>query len=125
MRNDGGGNRASNSNCCRRGTSTPAAVAFATALFAAERRGRAIALIYGGMTLATVVGVPAGAYLASFAGWRAPFFGVAALAALAAIGVATALPRLASARAAGFAERLAVMRLAGRAANADVTLPWR
>ena len=92
------------------GTFMPAAVAFATALFAAERRGRAIALIYGGMTLATVVGVPAGAYLASFAGWRAPFFGVAALAALAAIGVATALPRLASARAAGFAERLAVMR---------------
>ena len=92
------------------GTFMPAAVAFATALFSAERRGRAIALIYGGMTLATVVGVPAGTYLASFAGWRAPFFGVAVLAALAAIGVATALPRLPSARAAGFAERLAVMR---------------
>ena len=92
------------------GTFMPAAVAVATALFAAERRGRAIALIYGGMTLATVVGVPAGTYLAAFAGWRAPFFGVAVLAALAAIGVATALPRLASARAAGFAERLAVMR---------------
>jgi predicted MFS family arabinose efflux permease len=92
------------------GTFMPAAVAFATALFSAERRGRAIAMIYGGMTLATVVGVPAGTYLASFAGWRAPFFGVAVLAALAAIGIAAALPRLRSARAAGFAERLAVMR---------------
>jgi len=92
------------------GTFMPAAVAYATALFAAERRGRAIALIYGGMTLATVVGVPAGTYLASFAGWRAPFFGVAVLAALAAVGVAAALPRLETGRAAGFAERLAVMR---------------
>ena len=92
------------------GTFMPAAVAYATQLFAAERRGRAIAMIYGGMTLATVVGVPAGTYLASFAGWRAPFFGVAVLAALAAVGVATALPRLQSGRAAGFAQRLAVMR---------------
>jgi len=92
------------------GTFMPAAVAFATALFGAERRGRAIAMIYGGMTLATVVGVPAGTYLASFAGWRAPFFGVAVVAAFAAVGVAAALPRQQSARAAGFAERLAVMR---------------
>ena len=92
------------------GTFMPAAVAYATTLFAAQQRGRAIALIYGGMTLATVIGVPAGTYLASFAGWRAPFFGVAALAALAAVGVASALPRIVSARAAGFAERLAVMR---------------
>ena len=92
------------------GTFMPAAVAFATALFSAERRGRAIAMIYGGMTMATVVGVPAGTYLASLAGWRAPFFGVAVLAALAAIGVGAALPHLQSARAAGFAERLAVMR---------------
>jgi predicted MFS family arabinose efflux permease len=92
------------------GTFMPAAVAFATALFSAERRGRAIATIYAGMTLATVVGVPGGTYLASFSGWRAPFFGVAVLAALAAVGVATALPSLSGVRAAGFAERLAVMR---------------
>ena len=94
------------------GTFMPAAVAFATALFSAEHRGRAIALIYAGMTLATVVGVPAGTYLASIAGWRAPFFGVAALAAIAGIGVAAALPRVTGLPAAGFAERLAVLRRA-------------
>ena len=94
------------------GTFMPAAVAFATALFSAEHRGRAIALIYAGMTLATVVGVPAGTYLASIAGWRAPFFGVAGLAALAGVGVAAVLPRLTGLRAAGFAERLAVLRRA-------------
>ncbi len=92
------------------GTFMPAAIAYSTTLFSAHRRGRAIALIYAGMTLATVVGVPAGTYLAAFAGWRAPFLGVAVLAALAAVGVATALPTAQSARAAGFAERLAVIR---------------
>jgi predicted MFS family arabinose efflux permease len=92
------------------GTFMPAAVAFATSMFSAEHRGRAIALIYAGMTMATVLGVPAGTYLAAVAGWRAPFFGVAVLAALAAVGVATALPRVQNASAAGFAERLAVMR---------------
>jgi predicted MFS family arabinose efflux permease len=88
----------------------PAAIAFATALVSAERRGRAIATIYGGMTAATVIGVPAGTYLASFAGWRAPFFGVAIVAALAAIGVAVVLPRVVGARVAGYGERLAVAR---------------
>jgi len=92
------------------GAFIPAAVAFATALFAPERRGRAIALIYAGMTLATVIGVPGGTYLASLAGWRAPFLGVALLAALAAAGVALFLPRLPGVAAAGFAQRLAVAR---------------
>ena len=92
------------------GTFMPAAIAFATALVSAERRGRAIATIYGGMTAATVIGVPAGTYLASFAGWRAPFFGVAIVAALAAIGVAVVLPRVVGARVAGYGERLAVAR---------------
>jgi len=92
------------------GTFMPAAVAFATSMFSAEHRGRAIALIYAGMTMATVLGVPAGTYLAAIAGWRAPFFGVAVLAAFTAVGIAAALPRVQSARAAGFAERLAVMR---------------
>src|SRR5580698_1246420 len=40
------------------GTFMPAAVAFATAMHAPSQRGRAVALVYGGMTLAMVVGVP-------------------------------------------------------------------
>ena len=92
------------------GAFIPAAVAFATALFQPERRGRAIATIYAGMTLATVFGVPGGTYLAALAGWRAPFVGVALLAALAAAGVALFLPRLPGVVAAGFAARLAAAR---------------
>ena len=101
------------------GTFMPAAVAFATALFSAEHRGRAIALIYAGMTLATVVGVPAGTYLASIAGWRAPFFGVAGARGARRHRRRRCAAALTGLRAAGFAERLAVHAPRRRAADAD------
>jgi len=88
----------------------PAATAFATAMHAPEQRGRAIALIYAGMTLAMVVGVPAGTFLANIASWRATFIGVGALSALAFFGVAAILPNLQGIPAVGLAERIAVAR---------------
>jgi predicted MFS family arabinose efflux permease len=88
----------------------PAAVAFATATHAPEKRGKAVALVYAGMTLATVVGVPAGTYLAAAASWRAPFLGVAILSALAFAGVAAVLPRQAGIVGFGLRERLAAAR---------------
>lgn len=92
------------------GAFMPAATAFATAMHAPAQRGRAIALVYAGMTLATVVGVPAGTFVASAANWRATFLGVGVLAALALLGVAAILPRLGGVEAVGLAERLAVAR---------------
>ena len=92
------------------GAFMPAATAFATAMHGRAERGRAIALIYAGMTLATVVGVPTGTFLANVASWRAAFLGVGALAALAVLGVAAILPRLEGAEAVGLAERTAVAR---------------
>ena len=62
------------------------------------------------MTLATVVGVPAGTLVASLANWRATFLGVGALSAVAVVGVVAILPRLGGVEAVGFAERLAVAR---------------
>ena len=47
-----------------------------------EERGRALAKVFGGMTMAQVAGVPLGAWLAYRFGWHAPFFLAAALAAL-------------------------------------------
>ena len=92
------------------GAFMPAATAFATAMHAPAQRGRAIALVYAGMTLATVVGVPAGTFVASAADWRATFLGVAALAAVGVLGVATILPRLGGVEAVGLPERIAVAR---------------
>jgi predicted MFS family arabinose efflux permease len=92
------------------GTFMPAATAFATAMHQPSQRGRAVALVYGGMTLAMVVGVPAGTLLAGAASWRATFVGVAALGALAVAGVILVLPRLKGIGAAGLRQRLAVAR---------------
>ena len=92
------------------GTFMPAAIAFATAMHEPARRGRAVAFVYAGMTLAMVVGVPAGTLVAAAANWRATFLGVALLAALALAGVVAILPGLPGAKAVGLRERLAVAR---------------
>lgn len=60
----------------------------ATGLVAPERRAWAIAIMFTGLTAATILGVPAGAWLGLHHGWRASFWavsliGIAALAVLA------------------------------------------
>ncbi|MGK5639772.1 MFS transporter [Streptomyces sp. URMC 126] len=72
---------------------TPTANAVATALVPPERRGRAIATVMGGMTVATVLGVPLGAYLGR-ADWRWTMWLVTALGAAALLGLAALLREL-------------------------------
>ncbi len=55
---------------------------------------RAMALMIGGGTIATLVGVPLGTLLGQQLGWRAPFWAVAAAAMLAAIAVALWVPSM-------------------------------
>jgi predicted MFS family arabinose efflux permease len=92
------------------GTFMPAATAFATAMHEPAHRGRALALVYAGMTLATVIGVPAGTFVAAAADWRATFIGVGLLSLLACAGVAAVLPRQRGLAAVGLRQRLAVAR---------------
>ncbi|WP_158253716.1 MFS transporter [Chromobacterium alticapitis] len=56
-----------------------AAAVMAARLAPPGMAGRAMALMFSGMTLANVLGVPAGAWLGQWAGWRATFAAVAAL----------------------------------------------
>ncbi|MFH9738663.1 Cmx/CmrA family chloramphenicol efflux MFS transporter [Streptomyces roseolus] len=63
------------------------ALAAATAMVPPDRKARALAVLLGGTTVATVVGVPGGALLGELAGWRAAFWAVAALCVPAAIGI--------------------------------------
>ena len=65
---------------------TPIAASIAIAVTAPERRGRALALVFAGITVAQVLGIPLGTLAASGLGWRAVFATVA-LAALAVAGV--------------------------------------
>lgn len=74
----------------------PSAAALAVSLVDEALRGRALAVVYGGLTLATAVGVPLGTLIAAGIGWRGTFSLVAALGVLAGIGVYalwTAVPK--------------------------------
>lgn len=56
-------------------------------LVPADRRGRAMSIVVGGLTVATVVGLPAGTLIGQNLGWRAAFWVVAVLSALAMLAV--------------------------------------
>jgi predicted MFS family arabinose efflux permease len=75
------------------GIYTPNANALAGALVPAEQRGRAIAVVNGGLTAAIALGVPLGAVVGERFGWRMTFVGVGGLSAVAAAGLAQGLPR--------------------------------
>ncbi|WP_230859461.1 MFS transporter [Actinoplanes aureus] len=64
----------------------------AAALVPPHARGRAVAAVFGGSSLAPVLGVPAATWLGQQAGWRTAFLAVAGLALLAMAGVAALLP---------------------------------
>ena len=55
------------------GLCMPTALAVAVAIAAPERRGRAIALVTSGLTIATVLGVPFGTWIGNQYGWRSTF----------------------------------------------------
>ncbi|MGW3243791.1 MFS transporter [Streptomyces sp. NPDC001070] len=61
-------------------------------LVAPEKRARAISMMFAGLTVANVVGVPLGTYIGQSAGWRVTFYVVAALGVLGLAGVAKLVP---------------------------------
>src|SRR5690606_13879237 len=63
------------------------ALATATNLVAEDRKGRAVAVLLSGTTLAMVGGVPAGALVGAALGWRATFWAVGLLCVPAAVGI--------------------------------------
>jgi predicted MFS family arabinose efflux permease len=75
------------------GIYTPNANAVAGAVVAAEQRGRAIAIVNGGLTAAIALGVPLGALVGERFGWRMTFVGVGVLSTIAAVGLARGLQR--------------------------------
>jgi len=86
----------------------PTASGYAAMAVAPAQRGRALALIYSGLTIATIIGVPLGTAMGHRLGWRATFIGVAVLSAVALLGIAAGLPRVASPPVPGLRERLKV-----------------
>jgi len=74
------------------GLVTPVAASIGVALAGPGQQGRALAIVFGGLTLAQVLGIPAGAWLGYALGWPAAFAVVAVLALLGLAAIALALP---------------------------------
>ncbi|MFD8621179.1 Cmx/CmrA family chloramphenicol efflux MFS transporter [Streptomyces sp. DSS69] len=68
------------------------ALTAATMLVSPGRKGRALAVLLSGTTVATIAGVPGGAVLGTALGWRATFWAVAALCLPAALGILKGIP---------------------------------
>jgi DHA1 family inner membrane transport protein len=65
----------------------------AASLVPANRRASAVALMFTGLTLANVLGVPMGTALGQWAGWRVTFWAVSGLGIAAFAGLALLLPK--------------------------------
>ncbi|MFB8266512.1 MULTISPECIES: Cmx/CmrA family chloramphenicol efflux MFS transporter [unclassified Streptomyces] len=68
--------------------------AVAIAMVPVTQRARAMAVMIGGLSIANVLGVPAGAFLGDGLGWRAAFWAVGAASAIALVGVVALIPRI-------------------------------
>lgn len=82
----------------------------ASSLVAPNKRAQAVALMFTGLTLANVLGVPLGTALGQFAGWRAPFWVVSAIALVAAAAVALWVPSNIEMRRTSLAREFRVLR---------------
>ncbi|MEV6385654.1 Cmx/CmrA family chloramphenicol efflux MFS transporter [Streptomyces sp. NPDC051773] len=68
--------------------------AVAVAMVPVNARARALAIMIGGLSIANVLGVPAGAFLGEHFGWRSAFWAVAVASAIALVGVVTLVPAI-------------------------------
>jgi predicted MFS family arabinose efflux permease len=92
------------------GVFMPAANAVAVAVSVPERRGRAIALVTGGMTVSLILGIPIGTAVTGFGGWHFAFLIVAGFSVLSFVGLLLRLPAGLPRGTNTLAERLQVAR---------------
>ena len=98
------------------------AASVAVAMVPAARRGQALSLVFLGMSLSYVIGVPLGAWLGLNFGWRVPIWVATAASALALCAVAALVPPALHAPGASFAGLSALLRRGEVAASLSVTL---
>ncbi|MFF8270695.1 Cmx/CmrA family chloramphenicol efflux MFS transporter [Streptomyces sp. NPDC016562] len=68
--------------------------AVAIAMVDKDQRARAMAVMIGGLSIANVLGVPAGAFLGEHLGWRSAFWSVGAASAVALVGILALIPKI-------------------------------
>ncbi|MGX1130236.1 DHA1 family inner membrane transport protein [Streptomyces glaucescens] len=83
----------------------------ATTLVAPERKARSVSLMFLGLTVANIAGVPVATLMGQHLGWRATFLGVSAIGLAAIASLALLIPRdTATAPSAGLRGELAALR---------------
>ncbi|WP_341487600.1 MFS transporter [Pararhizobium sp. A13] len=92
------------------GLYTPNANALAGAIVSPEKRGRALSIVNGGITLAIALGLPLGSLIGDAFGWRMTFLGVGLLSLIAVAGLVFGLHKGVGdhMKVASFGERVAV-----------------
>jgi len=108
------------------GLYVPSANALASVLAPPAQRGRALAIVTGGISAAVALGVPLGSFIGEHFGWRATFAGVALLSTVALAGLLVGLPRGVGSglSIATLHERLSVVRQPGALSALLTTTLW-
>ncbi|MFI7440688.1 MFS transporter [Nonomuraea indica] len=89
---------------------TPTASGVASALTDPEHRGRALALVMGGISVSSAIGVPLGTWLGGMSSWRATIWMVVGLGAVGFAAAAALVPDVRLPTAAGLRGRFAPLR---------------
>jgi DHA1 family inner membrane transport protein len=89
---------------------TPNAGAVGAALVRPELRARALAVVIGGLTMATAVGIPLGNVISHVLDWRSALVAVAVLSVLAGVGIHAVMPNMPGGQAVPLRTRLSVLR---------------
>jgi predicted MFS family arabinose efflux permease len=84
----------------------PSAMTVTVAITPSQWRGRALAVVVGGLSAATALGVPLGTAIGAIGDWRMTLLGVAVLAVIAATAIAAALPEVPAPAVATIRQRL-------------------
>ncbi|WP_218918467.1 MFS transporter [Paenibacillus durus] len=82
----------------------------ATRLVPRDKQASAIAMMFAGLTLANILGVPFGTFIGQIWGWRSTFWVVTALGILSLIGIAFLVPRIQGDTLSGFRQEIRVLR---------------
>ncbi|MEK4581476.1 MULTISPECIES: MFS transporter [unclassified Bacillus (in: firmicutes)] len=90
------------------GLFSPMAVAGSTMLVPVEKKGRALGLTIGGMSMGTVLGVPIGLYIANQFDWQLAMWFVVVLSVVAALSILKFLPQVPVTAPPAMKERLAM-----------------
>ncbi|OXI79506.1 MFS transporter [Burkholderia sp. AU31652] len=82
----------------------------AASLVSQDKRASAVALMFTGLALANVLGVPLGTFIGQMLGWRAAFWSVAGAGVLAALALVTLVPNTREAQPASLAHEVGVLK---------------